>query len=243
MARARFAPPSLQDGATPTDRVVFGARTQARTPSFQPFHVGGDAPIGKVPLGATLDDVGGAGPAANDMGPGPELEHLRQQAKLEGMAEGIELGRQEARAEAAQLLDMYKRAIEQLSTLQSSIVEAYREQLSDVAIAVAEAVIQDAVDDGSVVRGLAARALESFAGNDAIEVIVAPDDAEHLEDWASSRRDAGLDLTLRVDDALQPGDLRARCEGGSLETRLADRTKRALQAVRGAASDGDADRG
>lgn len=253
MRRSRFTPPTLEtstpaqdaDQAAATEALMGGvtrpdpADAGSRKPSYSRYVVGQPPPAsGRVEFGAAIDDVGGppADPAANDAGPGRELEALRAQAREAGHAEGLEAGRAEAKAEVAGLVDLYKRSIERLAGLETQVVEAYREQLGELALRIAQAVIRQAVDDGTAVVALAREAMQAFNEPDALELRVAPGDARHLEAWASGRRDAGVDVQIRVDEALEPGDLHARCGAGELESRLADRLSRASELVRAAQS-------
>lgn len=237
MTRSRFAPPVVEDAAaTPVGdlpRPSFG-RTATRQPSYQRFSPGGGREGHSAHIEAGLTDFGVSGPAANDMGPGSEIEALRERARQEGLEEGRALGRQQVQQEAAELLDRYRHALGELEALDANIVEHYRCALVEVAIGVAEAVIQREIERPETVASLARQALDAF-GRDvgAIELTLGPDDAQRLDPWLEQRRAAGLDVTVHIDAEAEPGDLRARCPGGALETTLRDRVDRATRTVRG----------
>lgn len=235
MGRTRFAPPALEStvdvtpGALP--RPTFERQPATHGTQYRRYSLAD----GAGPSTDGLRRVDSPGPAANDMGPNPELAAMRDEARSAGQAEGLEMGLSQARAQTEATLERYAQALDALEALHGEVVDSYRRALIDVAAGVAEAAIQRSIDKDTV-RALAEQALAAFAGDevDRMELRLGPADAERLGDWIQARRAAGLDLIVHVDETMEDGDLSARCSAGSLETRLRDRLARALEAVRGA---------
>lgn len=116
--------------------------------------------------------------------------------------------------------------VQELALMRLAALEAYerawRRLLDSLAHEVLARELRLAPPD---IAALASRALQAFAEQEPLALVLAPQDAQRV----------ALDLPVRADPALEPGDLVVEVRDGELESRFAFRVRRALEEAAGAA--------
>lgn len=154
-----------------------------------------------------------------------------EQAKAKGMAAGLEQGKAQAIAAVAGELDHLQRSIDAVLDLRSVLAEVYRQEMVELALAAAEAVLQSELrEHGEKVRNLVEQGLQALGHREELRVTLCPTDAERLRAWIET-----LDppLLVRESTKLQVGDIRLESASGSVETVMRDRIHRARQLILG----------
>ena len=232
MARARFIPPTIDEhGVVSAAPPYLQTRAPGQAPNFQRATIG-------VPV---ADDAAGTG-APPEHPHVAELRALREQAQQEGLTAGLEEARRMAEDEFRGRLQSAQAGLERLAILERTLTEAYRTQVLELTIEMAQSVLQRELADHGAAKALVARAVAAFEDVGRIDAIVSEAEGEMMQAWAEQRRSAGLDIRVHVDAQLQAGDVQIRSDAGSLESRLQERFDRACQMVRGTATeenDGD----
>ncbi len=213
--RTRYEPPHAGvPGETPTPVAVSFARV---TPSAVVPWVLGEAAANSMPPVAVPDE--------------DAIAHWREQARVEGLALGREQAEAELAATQTQLADDVRASLASVAELRASLVESYRSELADLAIAVAEAVIQRELGDGrAVLEGFLQQALVEMDPHERCTITVGSADAAAITDWARERWPAAL---VREDGALRPGELRVEAKSGRIEVDHAERMARVRRLVLG----------
>jgi len=222
MAHSRFIPPSVdnQGAATPTPPYLQRPRSSG-SPNFQ-----------RTTIGAPLSGEGG-GPQQPVDPLVAELNALHEQAKQEGVSAGIEEARKMAEDEFRGRLRASQASLERLAVVERTLTEAYRTQVLELTIGMAESVLQRELADHGAARELVERAVAAFEDVGRIDAVVSAAEAEMMEAWAQERRAAGLDIQVHVDANLEAGDVQIRSDAGSLESHLRDRFDQACEMIRG----------
>jgi flagellar biosynthesis/type III secretory pathway protein FliH len=155
-----------------------------------------------------------------------EMATIREAARRDGLARGLEEGRAAALEEWAPRLAALAGALEE--TLGAARAERQRlaaevtAVVPEVALTLARKVIEREVGDAeralrTVVAALARRVTERGVGT----VRVAPEIAVALDAWRAEAGAGGLDgLAIRADDTLRPGDWIIETDGGAIDGRL-----------------------
>lgn len=179
-----------------------------------------------------------AGAAANTMPTAPipeaELAMLREAARAQGLAEG----RAQADAELAQVHAELQAGLEagltELATWRRTAIEGYRKELAELAIAVAEAVLQRELQAGlGAIEALLEQALHAIDPDERCTIHVAPTAASATIAWASTHWPAAL---VRGDAELGLGELRIRAKSGTIDASLKGRIEHVRRLVLGDAS-------
>ena len=211
-------------------RQPFAPQRIGEAPTTTPFPgTGGGAPASYTPYSFT-------GPAPT---PGTDTEEqLRQQtldqARNDGFESGLIEGRKQAAAESEALLGKLRESVEQIVRLRGELFESYRQEMVELALGVAEALVQREVAEGrDVSRSLIEQAIEELGVDEPMHVTLSVEDAEQLRPWLETLSSGGANIQIQTDPALSPADVRVRTESGSVESLLADRLARARALVLG----------
>jgi flagellar biosynthesis/type III secretory pathway protein FliH len=164
--------------------------------------------------------------------PEAELTALREQAMADGMQRGLEAGRELAARELSSARDRMLQAIERVMLLERGMLEAWRGELAELALEIAQAVTQRELASAKAwigeIAGKAMAALGDEVGPWTI-TIAASDEGELGTAIASRWPDA----TVRSDASLRPGDVHIQSSAGSIESRLRERMATARRVVLG----------
>lgn len=204
--------------------------------------------VGEAPTGTPFPGTGGGTPASytpySFSGPAPTAggidtdEQLRQQtldqARNDGFESGLIEGRKQAAAESEALLAKLRESVEQVVRLRGELFESYRQEMVELALGVAQALVQREVADGrDVSRSLIEQAIEELGVDEPMHVTMSVEDAEQLRPWLETLSSGGASIQIQTDPALSPADIRVRTESGSVESLLEDRLVRARALVLG----------
>lgn len=210
MARAPFAPPAVEtEGA----RVLaLPRRGDRKERNYAPW---------------TPEDPTAGATAAGTAEPDP-LEAARERAHQEGYDAGFAEGQAAAEAQSAALLETMRNAVEDLARLRSTLVEVYRREMVELALAVARAIVGRTVsEDANVVESWLDDALSQLDGADTVVVRCAPAHEATVRAWIERLEDPlRPNVTVAVDANLGIGDLRVECAAGSVDAILEQRLDR-----------------
>jgi len=220
MARLPFTPPEAGE-----PEVLRAALPTRERGAFAPWHPGPTPPSMSSASRPTERP-----PEPRPAGPDPVVVAF-EQAKAKGMAAGLEQGKAQAIAAVAGELDHLQRSIDAVLDLRSVLAEVYRQEMVELALAAAEAVLQSELrEHGEKVRNLVEQGLQALGHREELRVTLCPTDAERLRAWIET-----LDppLLVRESTKLQVGDIRLESASGSVETVMRDRIHRARQLILG----------
>jgi len=211
--RAPFRPASV--GPAPARVLQLPRRGERRPRTFAPWRV--DAP-GRA-------DEGDDSEARED-----PVEAARAEAERRGYAEGLDRGRSEAEAQAAELLATMRRSVEDLARLRDTLWEVYRREAVELALMVARAFVRKvAEDDRATFERWLEEALAALAPSDDLIIRCAEPQRGTVEAWVAGLAEHGRTVEVAPDPGLDIGDLRVDCAGGSVEMildRRIDRVRR-----------------
>ncbi len=159
-----------------------------------------------------------------------ELAALREQARQEGLAAALVEARAIATAEVEKDRARWTAGLEALVRQTLEGAESQRRELVDLAIAVAESVLQTELDSGKAIEALVSASLAALASEDEIAVVLAPLDAERV---GAKLQERWPKLVVRADPSLTAGALRLDGAAGRLSTSIAERVARARALVLG----------
>jgi flagellar biosynthesis/type III secretory pathway protein FliH len=207
MSWSRYQPPATR--ALPTEHVDLFDRPAANGPHPWPF-----------------------GPKVPDPAPAlaAELAALREQAKVDGLAAALAEARAIAAAEIEKDRARWAAGLEALVRETLEVAEAHRRELGELAVLVAQAVLQAELDSGAAIEKLVAAGLQALAGAEGVVLALSPADAERTAE-ALQRR--WPELTVRPDPALAPGGFRLDGPTGRLSSSIAARLAHARALVLG----------
>jgi flagellar biosynthesis/type III secretory pathway protein FliH len=172
-----------------------------------------------------------------------EIEALREQALREGFEAGRDAAVAAVEAELQGLVDAWRGAVAEVTGLRGALTEAYRAELVELAVQVAQAIVQDDRDRGVVARALVERAIASLGTDEPLVIRIAPADEPHVREALVAIEAAGARLELTVDPQLSQGDVQVRCAAGSVQALLAERVAHARALVLGVAAAAPAEAG
>lgn len=171
-------------------------------------------------------------PPAPPMYSEEELERAKRMAFDQGVAEGVQRGRQDdtrmridADQQLAQQMGIIAERLQQAKSIFAQAVEAERDTMQALAFAIAQKLALQALKENSmaVLEAMLEYCLPHILTQPALLVRVNPDDKLALEarlaDLAQLHSFEGV-LTVRSDDALQHGDIRIDWQFGTAERRL-----------------------
>ena len=212
MARTPYRPPSA---APRVRQLPLPARGERRERNFAPLH------LTTSPRGAQ---------AANDDPEEQALSQAMAQAREAGYAEGLA----QAQAEHSELLGRLRESLQETTRLHEALVEVYRREMVEVCVTVAGALAgRTLAAEAELAQARIQEAIDRLGEEEALQLTLGPVDAERLADWITHLRETGHEIQVVVDDRLAPGDLRARCDSGSIEHVLGRRIELARAAVLG----------
>jgi flagellar biosynthesis/type III secretory pathway protein FliH len=124
-----------------------------------------------------------------------EADALRAQAVQDGLAEGLQRGREESAAELGPAMEALRSALEEAVRARDEIVDSAEARAAELAIAIAEKVVAGALTVAperviDVVRG----ALRGMLDGDRIVVCVHPDDVELVRAAGNELADAHIEI-------------------------------------------------
>lgn len=209
MARGPFAPPRLAGGS---ELAALPARK--RSGSFARW------------------ELGKAMPAAPAPPPPDPLVLAHEAAFAQGFAAGLEEGRAAGAAEYTASLQRMQTSVDDIVQHRAVLGEAYRREVVELALAVAESLVQRELVEGSnAIVGLVDQALVALGGDEPVTLRVCAADADRLQPWLEKQPRPGL--TIEIDRELADGDLRAASPSGSVESSMERRIDRVRQLVLG----------
>jgi flagellar biosynthesis/type III secretory pathway protein FliH len=183
-----------------------------------------DRPVANGPHPWTL------GRAVPDPAPAlaAELAALREQARNEGLAVALAEARAIAAAEVEADRARWAAGLDALVRQTLEVADARRRELAELAIAIAEAVLQTELERGRAIETLVAAGLGALGSDDDVTLVLSPMDDQHVADGLRAR---WAKLTVRSDASLPRGALRLESPAGRLTTSIADRLARARALV------------
>lgn len=214
MTRARYEPPSA---TTPAAPVVSPFATK------------------RVAHGEILPWVIGEA-AANSMppttGPTPdELLEIAAQAHREGLEAGLAEAQEQLAAMRAAFVADAQASLQALADARTATIESCRAELTELALAVAEAVLQREITDGkATLTAMLQQAIVEMDPHERCTISVATDAAVDIGAWAQTQWPAAV---VRADPALHPGELRVDAATGRIEVSHAKRIERVRRLVLG----------
>jgi len=159
-----------------------------------------------------------------------ELAALREQAKAEGLAAALAEARAIAAAEVEKDRARWAAGLEALVRQTLEGAESQRRELAELAIGIAESVLQTELEQGKAIEALVGAAIGALASEDEITVALAPVDAERV---TTKLQERWPKLVVRADPALVAGAIRLDGAAGRLSTSIAERVARARALVLG----------
>jgi len=174
---------------------------------------GGGAPI---PSPQTIRPVPQAAPPDAEA----ERERIEREAHQRGFAEGKALGKEQAAAELAPVLDRLGRSLVSLSSLRGRIRKDAEKELLALAIAVARRVVhRELTLDPESMGGLIKVALEKLQAREACRVRVNPAQEEAVR-ASLDRFSTAHKIEVVTDTSLQSGDLLFETAHGTLDASI-----------------------
>ncbi|HET6585461.1 MAG TPA: FliH/SctL family protein, partial [Nannocystaceae bacterium] len=207
MSWARYQPPS--SGRLPQEHGDLFDRPAANGPHPWPF-----------------------GRATEDPAPAlaAELAALREQARAEGLAAALEDARATAAAETEAVRARWAAGLEALVRQTLEVADEHRRELVDLAIAVAESVLQSELERGAAIDALVGAGMTALGRDEDAVLALSTEDAARV---AGVLRERWPKLTVRVDATLQAGAIRLESRAGRLDASIAERLARARALVLG----------
>lgn len=207
MSWARYEPP--HSAGLPLSHVDLFDRPAANGPHPWPF---GRASVDPAPALAA------------------ELEALREQAKSDGLALAVEEARAIAAAEIEAMRARWAAGLEALVRQTLEVADDRHRELAELAIAVAEAVLQTELERGTAIDRLVTAGLSALGRENVAVLSLSTVDIEGVADGLRARWPG---LTVRADATLPAGAMRLESEAGRVETSMRDRLARARALVLG----------
>jgi flagellar assembly protein FliH len=248
MARERFIP--SRDGVPPPVDSPFLERGARRVAGrFQRFDANSFA---------HLEESDKVAPAANDPGPtdarqrasqaaqprGAEaeeidatqaLEAMRIAAREEGLAQGIEEGRAAGRREWESQLKGLAKSIGEIENLRASMVNAYRRELAELALQIANSLVLRELQGGrETVEHMVRQALDALDSHDAMTLHLAASVLEQDADFFAHLQQKHNELQIVADPSFGPGDFRLESRAGNVTMMLEERLAAVRRLVLGA---------
>jgi len=153
-----------------------------------------------------------------------ELAALREQARREGLAAALAEARAIAAAEVEDERVRWAAGLDALVRQTLEVAEARRHELAELAIAIAEAVLQTELERGRAIETLVAAGMGALDTDDDVTLVLSPADVERVADGLRAR---WAKLTVRSDASLPIGALRLESSAGRLATSIGERLARA----------------
>lgn len=214
MTRARYEPP---------------AATAPATPVVSPFAAR------RVASGEVVPWVIGEA-AANSMPPTPgptpeELLEIATQAHREGLAAGLADAEEQLAAMRESFMSEAQASLQALADARAATIEACKAELTELALAVAEAVLQREIGDGkATLAAYLQQALVEMNPHERCTISVGADAVADITAWAQTRWPAAV---VRADPALRVGELRVDAATGRIDVTHAKRIERVRRLVLG----------
>lgn len=214
MTRARYDPPAANESAPPVAS-VFAAR-RVGNGEILPWVIG-QAAANSMPSSA---------------GPAPEeLLEIAAEARREGLAAGLADAEQQLAEMREAFVAQAQASLAALADVRAAMIETYRVELAELALAVAEAVLQREIGDGkATLAALLQQAVVEMDPHERCTISVATDAAADITAWAQTRWPAAV---VRADPALCPGELRVDAPTGRIDVNHAKRIERVRRLVLG----------
>jgi flagellar assembly protein FliH len=157
-------------------------------------------------------------PQASD--PDSERERIERDAHERGFAEGQALGKEQAAAELAPVLDRLGRALVSLSSMRSRIRKDAEKELLALAIAIARRVVhRELTLDPESMGGLIKVALEKLQAREVCRVHVNPAQEAAVRS-SLDRFSTAHKIEVVTDSSLQSGDLLFETAHGTLDASI-----------------------
>jgi flagellar biosynthesis/type III secretory pathway protein FliH len=122
-------------------------------------------------------------------------------------------------------------SLQALADARTATIEACKAELAELAIAIAEAVLQREIGDGkATLAALLQQALVEMDPHERCTISVGADAVADITAWAQTRWPAAV---VRADPALRPGELRIDAPTGRIDVNHAKRLERARRLVLG----------
>lgn len=182
-----------------------------------------------------------AAPAANDREAeqvaavisAEQLEALRQQAREEGWAQGLEEGRQAARAEQRQLAQRWLALVDQLAQPLQSLDASVEEELTRLAIALGSQLARRELSlHPEQIVTIVREGLKALpAGSHRIQIHLNPEDARLVT--SQLEPDGEHPWRLVESQGISRGGCQITSDGARLDERLETRLERLLQPLLG----------
>jgi flagellar biosynthesis/type III secretory pathway protein FliH len=166
-----------------------------------------------------------------------ELAALREQARSEGMAAALAEARAIAAAEVETDRARWAAGLDALVRQTLEVADARRTELAELAIAIAEAVLQTELERGRAIETLVAAGMGALGSDEDVTLVLSPVDCERVAEGLRAR---WSQLTVRSDTSLPGGALRLESPAGRLSTSIGERLARARALVLGVPSEEDA---
>jgi len=174
--------------------------------------------------------------AANSLppcaGPPPEeLLEIADAARREGLATGLAEAEQQLAEMRNAFIAEAQASLAALADVRATMIETYRAELTELALACAEAVLQREIGDGkTTLAALLQQALLEMNPHERCTISVANDGASDITAWAQTKWPAAV---VRADPAMRPGELRVDAATGRIEVNHAKRIERVRRLVLG----------
>lgn len=164
-----------------------------------------------------------------------EAEHVREQARRDGEAEGRASGVAAAQAETTQALAALGTAARGLADLRTEVIETLETQAAELAVRIAEQILSAAVEvDPARVIDVTRGALRRLADRHRVTVLVNPDDLELLTEAGPALRQelGGIDhIDVQSDRRIDRGGAVVLTDYGELDTTLSAQLQTAREVI------------
>lgn len=163
-----------------------------------------------------------------------ELEALREAARAEGHAEGLQIARQQT----ALAIQALAAAETQRAASLTSAARRLEDEAVDLAVDLAQALVEDhLVHDPQVIRRIVAGALDAVVDAERARVDLHPSDLELLSVDMQALAPAGLHVTWQANAGVQPGGCYVHTDSGDVDATRVTRLSRLTGALEQARRD------
>lgn len=219
MTRTRYEPPSAT-----------AAVDTAIEPIVSPFAARPSGSRSREVIPWVLGEV-----AANSMPPAEpstdELLQITEAARAEGLAAGLAEAQEQIAAMREAFIEDARASLAALADARAATIEACRDELTELAVAVAEAVLQRDLGDGkATLAAVLQQALVEMDPHERCTISVPNASVDDITQWAQTRWPAAV---VRADPALRPGELRIDAATGRIDVNHAKRIERVRRLVLG----------
>ncbi|MBG0778070.1 MAG: hypothetical protein H0S85_16710 [Desulfovibrionaceae bacterium] len=157
-----------------------------------------------------------------------EAEHLREQARREGYAEGVRQAREELELHRDALSEAVAGAVQQFEQSGAAIWLSHRRTLAALVCAAVERVVGLELSENrrAVLQALLDKAVEELEARMGLMIVVHPEDAATIEDLLRRAAERHPELSgwrVRPDAAMEPGGLVVESASGMVDSSMATR--------------------